>query len=174
MAHYFLQGIHPELKLTAYDGSTEIRMMGGLALPEPYGSPRRSSCPVPSKGLIAPWKFIDQQGANEDGVTFLAAVNEPIEVEIPVRCIARDGKHLRWVVNTLIGSIDKKRTSELSWFTQDMGFWSAKVRWFKTPPTASTSVASRPASSSSWCCARTPGIGQGLNDIAEFSWPTSR
>ena len=109
-------------------------MMGGLALPEPYGSPEAVIVSGPIKGLIAPWKFIDQQGANEDGVTFLAAVNEPIEVEIPVRCIARDGKHLRWVVNTLIGSIDKKRTSELSWFTQDMGFWSAKVRWFKTPP----------------------------------------
>lgn len=168
-AHYFLQGIHPELKLTAYDGSTQIRMMGGLALPEPYGSPEAVIVSGPIKGLIAPWKFIDQQGANEDGVTFLSAVNEPIEVEIPVRCIARDGKHLRWVVNTLIGSIDKKRTSELSWFTQDMGFWSAKVRWFKTPPDGFNIGGQQTSIEFKLVLRADSGYWQGLNDIAEFS-----
>ena len=168
-AYYFLEGIHPELKLRAFDGSTQIRMMGGRALADPYASPEAVIVSGPIKGLIAPWKMLDQQGANEDGVTFLGAVNEPIEVEIPVRCVARDGKHLRWVVNTLIGSIDKKRTSELSWFTQDMGFWSAKVRWFKTPPGGFNIGGQQTSIEFPLILRADSGFWQGLDDVAEFS-----
>jgi hypothetical protein len=92
------------VKLTAYDGSVEFHLMGGGSLPDPVSDPECVQINGPIKGLIAPWKFIDQQGANEDGVTNLDSVNEPAIVEIPVRIVARDGKHLRQVVDRLFGS----------------------------------------------------------------------
>jgi len=131
-AHHFLKGTHPRVKLTSYDGSVEFDLMG--ALPDPIENPECVQINGPIKGLIAPWKFIDQQGANDDGVTNLDSVTEPAIVEIPVRIVARDGKHLRDVVDRLFGSIDKARTSQLSWFTFERGFWWADVRWADKPP----------------------------------------
>ena len=133
-AYYFLKGTHPRVKLKAYDGSVEIDLMGGGALPDPIESPECVQINGPIKGLIAPWKFVDQQGANEDGATYLDSVNEPAIVEIPVRIVARDGQHLRDVVDKLFSSIDKARTSQLSWFTFERGFWWADVRWADKPP----------------------------------------
>lgn len=133
-AYFFLKGTHPRLKLTAYDGSVEIKMMGGDSQADKFDAPECVMVNGPIKGIIAPWTMVDQQSANEDGVTFLDAVNEPVEIEIPVKVVARDGKHLRRTVDLLIGSIDKIRTAQLSWFTQDLGLWWADVRWFKTPP----------------------------------------
>lgn len=87
------------------------------------------------KGLIAPWDMVDQKGATEDGVTFVDAIQGPTEVEIKVVCRGRDPQHLRKVVRDLIASIDKKRTSELSFIDFGTGTrWWSDVRWFKGPP----------------------------------------
>lgn len=133
-AYHFLKGLHPRVKLKAYDGSVEFELLGGPSIPDPLDAPECVRISGPIKGLIAPWKFIDQQGANEDGATYIDSVNEPGVIEIPVRCVARDGKHLRQVVDHLYGSIDKARQSQLSWFTFERGFWWADVRWADKPP----------------------------------------
>lgn len=133
-AYHFLKGTHPRVKLKAYDGSVEFELMGGPSVPDPFGAPECVRINGPIKGLIAPWKFIDQQGANEDGATYIDSVNEPGVIEIPVRCVARDGEHLREVVDHLFSSIDKARLSQLSWFTFGRGFWWGDVRWADKPP----------------------------------------
>lgn len=133
-AHDFLKGTHPLVKLTAYDGSVEFTLMGGGSLPDPVSNPECVQINGPIKGLIAPWKFIDQQGANEDGVTNLDSVNEPGIIEIPIRIVARDGAHLREVVDRLFGSVDKAKLSRLSWFTFEHGMWWAEVRHGDKPP----------------------------------------
>lgn len=166
--HYFMRGIHPELTLTSFDGSVKIRLMGGRALPDPFAYPEAVQVAGPIKGLIAPWKMIDQTGASEDGTTFLDAVNEPIEVEIPVRVTARDGKHLRRTVDLLLGSLDSKRTSELSWFTQELGYWWAPVRWLKTP--VNYRIGGQQRSIEIPLTLRADhGFWRGLDDVAEFT-----
>ena len=132
-AYYFIKGIHPRIKLKSPDGF-EVELMGGASIPDRIKAPECVRVAGPIKGLIAPWTMIDQQSATEDGVTNLGAVNEPIEIEIPVRCHARNGKYLRHVVNDLIGCIDKSETAELSVFTHEQGLWWGDVRWFKNPP----------------------------------------
>ncbi len=127
-AYYFIKGIHPRVRLKSPDKSVVFEILGGGSIADKYASPECVLLAGSPKGMVAGWKFIDQQGANEDGVTFLSAVNEAGEVTLPVRVFARDGQHLRRVVGDLLGSLDKKKTSELSWFTQELGFWWGDVR----------------------------------------------
>lgn len=133
-AFHFLKGTHPHVTLTSWDDSVKFTLMGGPSIPDPFDAPECVRINGPIKGLIAGWKFIDQQGANEDGVTYIDSANEPGVIEIPVRCVARDGAHLRQVVDHLLSSIAKDRVSRLSWFTFERGMWWADVRWADKPP----------------------------------------
>ncbi|OBB15046.1 hypothetical protein A5761_14990 [Mycolicibacterium setense] len=133
-AYYHLNGRHPLVTLWAFDGSNSFSMMGGKSHPQRFDSPE---CVLIKKdgikGLIAPWDTIDQKGASEDGVTFVDALQGPTEVELKVVVHGRDPKHCRKLARKLRDSIDKKRTSELSFIDRDTGRWWADVRWFKTP-----------------------------------------
>lgn len=131
-AYYLLNDRVPQIALRAYDDSIVFNLMGGLAVPDRYAAPERVELKN-MKGLIPPWTVIDQKGASQDGVSFVDALYDPIEVELETRCVGRDPAHLRQVVSDLVASLDVKQTAELSWFTQKMGRWWAPVRWFKTP-----------------------------------------
>ena len=106
-----------------------LHLMGGLA--PPYHDPTYpEAVAVKSlKGLIPPWQHITQKGATQDGVTHIDALYDPIEVELTVECMADSRPGLNRVVRDLIGSLDAKKQSELAWFTQDLGWWWAPVRW---------------------------------------------
>ena len=132
-ARYFLQGIHPRIRLRSPDETVVFDLMGGASIPDWAGSPECVQLSEAPKGLIAPWKMIDQQGSNEDGTTFLDSVGEPAEIELPLIAHARDGVRLREVIRTLFASLDSKQTATLSWFTPDIGMWWATVRWFRNP-----------------------------------------
>lgn len=131
--YHLLKGTHPGVKLTAYDGSVVFDIMGPKAINDRFCAPETVMIEELS-GLIAPWQTIDQKGATEDGVTFLDALYDPIEVDAKVMIRGRDAVHTARVRRHLIDSIDAIKTSELSWQTQDLGYWWAPIRWFKTPP----------------------------------------
>lgn len=131
---HIVNDTRPMMRLRAYDESIDFHLMGGLA--PPYNDPTipEAAAIVSLKGLIPPWKHIDQKGATEDGVTQIDALYDPTEIEAVVECMARDGRHLRRVFRDLVASIDAKQQSELSWFTQDLGYWWAPIRWFQGAP----------------------------------------
>lgn len=124
----------PMMRLRAYDGSIDTYLLGGLA--PPYNDPTEPEAAALKslKGLIAPWQHIDQKGATEDGVTNIDTLYDPAEVEAVLDFIGRDPKSLRRVVRDVIGSIDAKKQSELSWLTHELGYWWSPVRWFKGAP----------------------------------------
>lgn len=167
-AFHFLKGLHPRMKLKAYDGSVEFELLGGPSVPDPIDAPECVRVNGPIKGLIAPWKFIDQQGANEDGVTNLNSVYEPAIVEIPVRVVARDGRHLRDVVDALFGSIAKDRTSELSVFTFERGYWWADVRWADKPPGGLHIGGQRRSIETTLVLRSDRGAWRSFDDVGEF------
>src|SRR5882757_7389160 len=118
------------MRLRAYDGSIDFYLMGGYSIPDRFTAPECVEVKRDGlKGLIPPWKHIDQKGATEDGITNIDALYDPIEVGLNVTCRGRDGKHLRRVHGDLIASLDAKQESELSFLTQDLGYWWAPVRW---------------------------------------------
>lgn len=124
----------PSMKLKAYDGSIQFDILGGAA--PPFNDPMLPEAVAlkSMKGLIPPWRHIDQKGATQDGVSNIDNLYEPIETEMVVECIGRDPKHKHRVVRDLIASLDAKQQSPLEWRTGDLGLWWAPVRWFKGSP----------------------------------------
>lgn len=130
-AWHVLEDRLPWVALRSYDDSIVFNLMGGLAIADPSVPERVELKEL--RGLIAPWRVIDQKGASQDGVSFVDALYDPIEVQMDVRAVARTPARLRKVINDLIASIDIKKESELSWFTPQLGRWWTSVRWFKPP-----------------------------------------
>ncbi|WP_349318985.1 DUF7257 domain-containing protein [Mycolicibacterium canariasense] len=134
-AYYFLNGTHPRVRLKSPDKSVVVEMAGGGAIADKYESPECVLINAAPKGMAGQWKVVGQQGARTDGTTFLFAVNDAMETTLPVRLIARDGAHLRQLRQLLLGCLDKTKTSELSWFTPEMGLWWADVRHMRPSAT---------------------------------------
>jgi len=117
----------PHVALRSYDNSIVFNLMGPLSIADRTIPERVELKNI--KGLIAPWKIIDQKGATQDGTTFVDSLYDPMEVSLDVNCVGRNPEYLRRVVSHLINSIDTKQLSELSWYTHEMGRWWAPVRW---------------------------------------------
>ncbi len=163
-----LKGLHPMVWLTSWDGTTTIEFMGGQSLPNRFEAPECIQLGEAPKGLIASWKTIDQQGASEDGVTFIDAANEPLEIDLPVRCVARDGIQLRKVVRDMWGALDTIKTSTLHWWTPELGYWYTPVRLWK-PPAEGHSVGGQRRSYKTTLRLRGDlGFWKGLPDVDEF------
>jgi hypothetical protein len=130
-AYYILNDRIPQVALRAYDDSGVFNLMGGLAIPD-RTRPERVEIKA-MRGLISPWSMIDQKGATQDGVTFIDALYDPIDVGIDVVAHGRNPAHCRKVVNHLLASIDAKQEAELSFTTWEMGRWWTKLRWAQKP-----------------------------------------
>lgn len=130
-AHMILRDRVPQITLTAYDESIVFHLMGGLSIADRMTPERVEVKGI--KGLVPPWVTIDQKGATEDGTTFVDALYDPIVVELQVKAHGKNPRNLRKVVNHLIASLDAKKVSRLAWFTQELGYWWAPVRWYKDP-----------------------------------------
>lgn len=142
-AYHVLKGDVPMVWLRAHDDSVQFDLMGGRAIPDRTRPESVQLDKEGFRGLIPPWATIDQKGATEDGVTFVDALYDPIEVTARVTCRGRDRTHLRRVVRDLIASLDAKQTSTLNFWTHDLGHWWSDVRWFKTAPDANLVGAQR-------------------------------
>lgn len=131
-AYHVLHNRRPMMGLLSYDNTVVINMLGGLAIPDRFLAPGRVEIKS-LKGLIAPWRNITQKGATQDGVSFVTALGDPIEVEMGCRIVGRDPADCRRIGRYLYDSIDSIQEAELFWFTHEMGRWWAKVRWFQAP-----------------------------------------
>lgn len=130
-AYHLMHDKIPQVSLLAHDGSIVFNLMGGLAINDRHTHPERVEI-VDIKGLIPPWRTIDQKGATQDGTTFVDALYDPTEITLKVRCRGRNNEYLREVVRDLIASLDAKQESELAWTTHALGRWWAPVRLNKT------------------------------------------
>lgn len=131
---HLVNGTRPTMRLRAYDGSIDFYLLGGHAPPFHDPTYPEAVAVKSLKGLIPPSKDITQKGATQDGVTLIDSLYDPTEVEMVVECMGGDTKGLKRVVRDLIGSLDAKQPSELSFFTPDLGWWWAPVRWSKSAP----------------------------------------
>lgn len=129
--YHITHGTRPMMWLKAYDGSIHFDLLGGLAAP--FHDPMQPDVVALKslKGLISPWRHIDQKGASEDGITNLDSLYDPIEIEADFECVGADQKAILRVVSDLIASVDAKQTSELGWWTQELGYWWSDIRWFQ-------------------------------------------
>lgn len=134
--YHTVKGDKPIMRLTAFDGSIEFYMLGGLAMPDRYAAPECVQVARDGlKGLIPPWKHITQKGATEDGVHHIDALLDPVEVQLTVRCHGRNAKHVRRVYRNLVDSLDAIKQSRLDFIDHEAGHWWADIRWFQGAPT---------------------------------------
>jgi hypothetical protein len=131
-SYHFLRNRIPMMGLNSHDGTVAFHLMGGLAIPDRM-TPERVEL-TGLKGLIAPSTIVDLKGATQDGVTFVDSLLDPAMVELEAVVHGRDPAYARKVYNHLISSIDERNTSELWFFTQELGRWWAQVRWYKGAP----------------------------------------
>jgi hypothetical protein len=131
-AYHILHNRIPQMGLLSYDGTVVFHMLGGLSIADRAVAPGRVEI-KDLKGLIPPWRTIDQKGATQDGVSFVDALYDAIEVELGVRIRGKDPADCRRVGRYLYDSLDVKREAELFWFTQELGRWWSKVRWLQAP-----------------------------------------
>lgn len=127
-AYHVLHDRIPQMALRSYDDTIVFNMMGGLAIPDRYNAPERFELKE-LKGLIPPWRMIDQKGATQDGVTFVDALYDPCDVIVGGDVVGRDPQTSQKVYDDLVASLDAKQQSTLSFFTQRLGYWWAPVRW---------------------------------------------
>lgn len=127
-AYHVLHDRIPQMALRSYDDTIVFNTMGGLAIPDRYNAPERFELKE-LKGLIPPWRMIDQKGATQDGVTFVDALYDPTDVIINGDVVGRNPQTSQRVYDDLIASLDAKQQSTLSFFTQRLGYWWAPVRW---------------------------------------------
>ena len=132
-AYEVRKGDTPMVSLVSSNGQVVFWLMGGQSKPDPT---MPESAQVKSlSGLIAPWEFIDQQGATQDGVSFVDALYGPTDINMDVELIARNAKHLRQMRRHLHDCLHPHEQSELGWMTPELGYWWAPVRWGKTDQT---------------------------------------
>lgn len=128
-AYYLLNDKTPDMKYRSWDDTTVFSVYGPMAI---YDRTAPESVQVTDmKGLVPPWQNISQKGATQDGETYITSLYDPIQVDLTVRIRGRDGKWTRRVQRDWIAAWDAKMPGELSWFSQDLGRWWAKVRWSK-------------------------------------------
>lgn len=115
----------------SYDDNVVFNLMGGPSIPD--RTQPESIRVVDLKGLIPPWKSVEQKGATQDGSTWVDALYDPMDVEMVVDAVARNPVYHRKLIRDWIEAWDVKEEGELSWFTHQLGRWWAPVRWAKPP-----------------------------------------
>ncbi|OXR46677.1 hypothetical protein B7C42_01652 [Nocardia cerradoensis] len=121
-----LSGLDSVITWVDINGNTEP-LSGGLA-PTEMGGYGEGLQLVDIKGLGAPFKHIDQQGAHQDGATWLDAPYDPIEIDMTLVAFGRDQIARRRVFRRWMDGWDAKRTGRLWWFTAELGHWWIDLR----------------------------------------------
>lgn len=128
-ARKLLAGVEPIMGYVSPGGEISFNLMGAQA---PVPGVQNGVTIQEIKGLTAIWQTQDQQGANQDGVTFTGAVYDPIVVDMIVEAHGNTPVETREVIRRWIEAWDVKKQGTLFTITE-AGYWFAPVRWFKTP-----------------------------------------
>lgn len=130
-AYHLLEGDKPMVVYRSWDDRIVFHLMGPLAFWDP--TTPESVRLVDLKGLIPPWQTIEQKGATQDGATFISSLYDPLEIDLTVELKGRDPAYARELMRDWIAAWDAKKAGCLSWYSHELGYWWANVRWGKTP-----------------------------------------
>lgn len=83
------------------------------------------------RGLMAPFKHLDQQSARQDGVTWQDSVYDPMELDFLAELYGKPGSGYRGVQRRWMDAFSPLKQSRVCWFTPEMGEWWANTRLLK-------------------------------------------
>lgn len=126
-----MSGDKPMVAYRSWDDTSVFNLMGPLAIADRM-QPEAVHL-VDLKGLVPPWKPIEQKGATQDGSTFITALYDPCDIDMTVEVTGKTPSRTRKVIDDWIAAWDAKAPGELSFFTPELGRWWSEVRWSKNP-----------------------------------------
>ncbi len=161
------EGVEPQITYTSHDGEMIFYLNGGLA---PFmGVTDGVVLAEGMDGLHAPFNFLDNKGARQDGVTNTDTVYDPAEMTMKVTCTAQTAEGLRRVIRKWFASWDPKKPGTLSWTTPEMGQWTCTPRLAKTPPEKlERAYGSRHQQTFTWNVRNDAAFWQGPNSISQL------
>lgn len=102
-------------------------LSGGLAPIPPLEGVNMSSI----EGLMAALKNLTQQGALQDGDTWMGAVYDPAEITVDLEVFANSPSSYRTIVRQLMAGFDPKYPGKLNWYSPELGDWWLSARLSK-------------------------------------------
>lgn len=124
-----LQGTDPNVRYTDPTGTFKFRILGGEAVWP--GIQDGVVCTEWPRNMSPPFKHLDLQAAQQDGVTWTATVYDATEVILPLEAHGTTPQGISKVVSEWIGSWDPKKPGLLEYFTLDRGYWYCNPRLSK-------------------------------------------
>ncbi|GAB3211358.1 hypothetical protein [Nocardia tengchongensis] len=91
---------------------------------------------VDIKGMHAPFKHVDQQGAHQDGVTNLDTTYDALELDMTLTIFGRDARGRRRVFREWLAGWEPRKNGRMVWFTSDLGHWWLDMRLLQAPSDA--------------------------------------
>jgi hypothetical protein len=85
------------------------------------------------KGLHAPFKHVDQQGAHQDGVTWLDTPYDALELDMTVSVFGRSARERRNIYRQWLAGWEPKKLGRMWWYTSDLGHWWLDMRLLQEP-----------------------------------------
>ena len=123
-------GAHAEVAYTGWEG-TSFYIQGGLA---PQMDLQNGVVLRQISGLQAPFRFLDNQGARQDGITYLDSVREPAQIDMVLEAWGASPNEFRQVVRAWVGAWRPDQMGLLNWWTPHLGAWWMPVRQAKSFP----------------------------------------
>ena len=122
--------LRDDLSIITWVGQDGVRhpLTGGLAAADPKHGVKLKSI----KGVGGPFKHLDQQGARQDGVDWLAAYFDPAEIDMKISVEGYTNSDRRRVYRSWLNGWTPFAQGRLSWFTVDLGEWWMMLRQLNT------------------------------------------
>ena len=129
-AAMLLSGNQATVSYVGWEGTT-FNIMGGMAPQMDY---QNGLIVRQISGLQAPARFLDNQGARQDGTTYLDSVREPAQIDMVLEAWGATPDQFRQTMRAWIGAWRFDQVGVLHWNTQRMGEWYMPVRQAKSMP----------------------------------------
>jgi hypothetical protein len=123
-------GNQASVSYVGWEGTT-FNILGGMAPQMDY---QNGFVLREISGLQAPARFLDNQGARQDGTTYLDSVREPAQIDMVLEAWGATPDQFRQTVRAWIGAWRFDQMGILNWNTQRIGLWYMPVRQAKAFP----------------------------------------
>jgi hypothetical protein len=163
-----LRGTLSELSYTGYNGAV-FHLSGGQA---PMAGVQNGIVLQKISGLQPAFTLLDNQGARQDGTTWLDSLYQPSYVHMIVEASGIDAAALRRVVRSWIGAWKPDQVGTLNWFSRQLGSWWMPVRQAKTfPDVYDKSPPLHRRQTFMWTARGDQSFWQGVDSTSRFTLP---
>lgn len=120
-------------------------------------------------GFSAPFKHLDNQGARQDGITWLDALYDPGEIDFKVEVSGLTAADTRAVIRSWLAAWSPKKVGRLHVFTPEYGEWWARVRTLKSFTDQINSLDTAPGLQRfTWAARNDDSFWQSFDSVADF------